>query len=238
MKMFYPSNIQEYVQYIIAIFSNELLNHNYYPTFYFFISLKDNNNNTYQYPISNEEKLKQCINENDTLFYIHDQHSHFPYSIEGHDSPRSCRSHAGLVITSFYPHGESLQLIIAQSMGKAVIFHTTHSILLLKKDSNCLVISETLHREQDANSSLPSDRLRRYHRATKQCISVACVSFPSQALKMGLWSCIDFNNALLHQFKKKISSSLMDVKFSCHSHTIQIRTQIPNPGTLTYTYLT
>ena len=39
---------------------------------------------------------------------------------------------------------ESSQLIIVQSMCKAVTFQI-HSILLLKEDSNCLVINETLH---------------------------------------------------------------------------------------------
>ena len=87
------------------------------------------------------------------------------------------------MIASFYPPGESLQLIIARSMGKAVTFHTphTHTILLLKEDSNCLVISETLHREQGENSSAPSDRPKCYHRATRQCVCVCvCVcSLPS-----------------------------------------------------------
>ena len=41
-------------------------------------------------------------------------------------SPWSWGSCAGLVIASFYPPGESLQFIIAWSMGKAVTFHTPH----------------------------------------------------------------------------------------------------------------
>ena len=75
----------------------------------------------------------------------------------------SPRSRAGIMIANFYPPRGNLQLIIARSMDKAVTFHTTHPIFLLKEDSNCLVISETLHHERGANSSLPSDRPKRYH---------------------------------------------------------------------------
>ena len=42
-------------------------------------------------------------------------------------SPWSWGSRAGLVIASHYTLGESLQLVIAQSMGKAVTFHTPHT---------------------------------------------------------------------------------------------------------------
>ena len=52
--------------------------------------------------------------------------------------------------------------------------HTTHPILLLKQDSNCLVISETLHLERGKNASLPSDRPRCYHQAVCVCVCV-CV---------------------------------------------------------------
>ena len=38
-------------------------------------------------------------------------------------SSKSCGARAGLVIAGYYPPGKSLQLIIAQSMGKAVTFH-------------------------------------------------------------------------------------------------------------------
>ena len=90
------------------------------------------------------------------------------------NSPQSCGSHDGFVIASFYPPGENLQLIIARSMGKAATLHTTHPILLLKEGSNCLITSEPLQLERGTNLSLPSDRLRRYHPAIKQCVCV-CV---------------------------------------------------------------
>ena len=83
---------------------------------------------------------------------------------EREHAPWSSGSRAGLVITSNHLARESLELIVAQSMGKSVTFYTRLSpIFLLKKDSNCLVINETLHLEQGANSSLPSDWPRPYH---------------------------------------------------------------------------
>ena len=64
-----------------------------------------------------------------------------------------------------------LQLIIVRSMDKAGTFHTAHTTyyIFLLKDSKCLVIGETLHLERGLNTaSLPSERSRRYHWATKQ----------------------------------------------------------------------
>ena len=102
---------------------------------------------------------------------------------------QSWGSRARLVITSFLP-SQSLQLIIAWPMGK---FHIIHPILLLKEDSNCLVISETLHLEQDVNSRLLSDRPRPYHWATKQydeCIQYKqkISTFPNKHLQPNKFS--------------------------------------------------
>ena len=62
------------------------------------------------------------------------------------NSPRSCGSCAGLMIASFYPPGESLQLIIVQSMGKAScssVSVCTHSHFHTHTHTHTLILTQT-----------------------------------------------------------------------------------------------
>ena len=72
-----------------------------------------------------------------------------------------------LFLLSPYPPKESLELIIAQFMCKAVTFYTTHLILLLRKESNCSIISETFAPWVRRKPQIDRDGI---HRVTKQCV--------------------------------------------------------------------
>ena len=83
-------------------------------------------------------------------------------------SPWSRGSHTELVITSHYPPTEGLKLITGWLMSKAVTFHTSHTPSSCSRRAVTAWLSvKTLHLERGTNPSLPSDRLRCYHRATK-----------------------------------------------------------------------
>ena len=142
------------------------------------------------------------------------------------NSPVSWGSHAGLVIVSHYPPGESLQLIIARSIGKAVTFHTPHipsSCSRMTVTGRSLV--KTLHLKCSTNLNLLNDRLGHYQPSYwAVCVCVCVCNMCSSCACMPMYStciCTIMLFILVHFIIQYIICKAISNNLSKTVHTIE-----------------